>query len=107
MTSIIAEQCLSAAAKEQELLSVAKLVDLAMQRLPAAFTGDRCLTAITMLMQLVPVFANTKLRFHKSCPSWIVAFAFDFFSLRLAIAHLSLLTSDLKEYSCRNIMLHT
>lgn len=43
-------------------MSVTKLVDLAMQRLPAAFVGDNCTTALVMLMQLVPSLANLSLR---------------------------------------------
>lgn len=61
--NLLFESPLYIAAKVQELLSVAKLVDLAMQRLPAAFTGDNCTTATTMLMQLVPILANLSLRY--------------------------------------------
>ena len=46
------------AAKESELRSVLKLVNLALQRLPAAFSSGDCATALSMLLQLLPLFAD-------------------------------------------------
>ena len=50
------------AAKERELVTVVNLVNLAMQRLPAAFTNQECSTALALLSQLTTLLVDTELR---------------------------------------------
>ena len=43
-------------------MTVVNLVNLAMQRIPAAFTNQECSTALTLLSQLTTLLVDTELR---------------------------------------------
>ena len=50
------------AAKERELLSVVRLVDMALQHYPAMFVKDGCVMLLKLLRLLWPLFASGGLR---------------------------------------------
>jgi hypothetical protein len=56
------ELTLLRAAKERELLSVVKLVDMALQHYPAMFVKEGCVTLLKLLRLLWPLFASGGLR---------------------------------------------
>ncbi|KAK9842495.1 hypothetical protein WJX81_002719 [Elliptochloris bilobata] len=57
------QKCISVErVKERELLSVVKLVNMALQRHPDAFSDGACAAPLRLLRQLWPLFANESLR---------------------------------------------
>lgn len=50
------------AAKEREIVAIIKMVNLAIQRMPAVFLDDRSAPALSMISKIFPLFSDTSMR---------------------------------------------